>query len=926
MIIHDTSSACATRDSRRRARGMAVILALIAVAIAVVVGLAVSSARDSAVVVSDQSVRLSQSRLAAKTSVDLATFVASNYTSALDAGGVEPARVVYADKQIGGFVYSASIQDAVTGRGPTRSTVAITIAASAQETWPSSAPAEPSADPPPSSLPTTPAGDVLVQTINALVRVPWPDTVARADIDLSEFALLASTSSRVIARGVSPPSIDIGAGAEVSVWRSAPLAALGEPIVIGSALRDPSHVSVSPSARLTGVQRLEAGSFPQSSQDAREQLADGVRTLPEDIHVPRLQAVTGPGEDSASNSPVACPYSELNNSGSINMSLQLPPGGRFSSLPLTFSRALQPGQWRVVRLCGLEVVVEGCQWKFEVPTMLVVEGKLKLLNGTRFEVGERGALTIVALDGVMVSGSYIGPALGTDGTWSTTGAQPYAGVGASRVMILEGGNPSTFRLTYLNTGLNYEPTGARKDSSGGTNPTISKDGTRILDGGAVIGEIYAPDSSVEIGSGCALYGRALAHWISVLPGGRVFYDPQLDTGAGWLNPQSAIWGGSGSVRPEVLAITLLNDELLARFSTSTGVAIGPVGNEMLMTADAGDAGFLKRDMNRVELQFGCGNGSSPFGPGPAQGAPTPVGVPAADYVFPATLQLWGTIRDFRERRDVLGHADFGLSGNAPTQAWVVGSRLDGDGKPVVARPPAAGLPSQRAISSETSFATWFRDTPGQNLSRPRVLSIFRVPSYGHTPQNPRWVYGVGGGSLGMSSTRGYMDTYDFLSGWNYGVNLSWTVEFVCNFVYRRDKQQWLHVAANNDVWVYLDGSLLIDVGGRSQPTFRAVDLNSVAASFGLVDNQTSQLKIFVANRRAAVRPSFQIWMNFPFNESLRPEIVRFSRLEEIKRVRNDVASLFHNNGFSPLDGVSASQCPRILGFTSDVSPAPPAAP
>jgi fibro-slime domain-containing protein len=908
-----TTDAGTASNPNSRRRGVAVILALVAVAIAILIGLAVSSMRDSTVIASDQVVRLSQSRLAAKTSVDLAGFVIRNHANALDSSGVELARVVYADKQIGNSLYSASVRDAVTDREPTRSTVAIKIEASAREVRPSGTPALPPSEPLPQTPSPPPASDAIVQTIDAIVRVPWPDTVARSDIDLSEFALLASTAQ---ASPMASPKIDIGASAEVSVWRQAPLAALGDPIVIGSVQRDLGHVSVSPSARIGGVQILKAGSFAQSSEEADEQLADGIRTLPEDIHVPRLPALTGPGEDSAGTTPMGPPYGSLNTSMKTNMSLRLPPSGRFTSLPLTFAGSLQRGQWRIVRLCGLEVTVEDCHWKFEVPTMLVVEGKLRLLDGTRFEVGELGALTIVALDGVLVSGSYIGPALGADESWNTTGMQPYGGFGASRVMILEGGNPSGFRLTYPNSSFNYRPTGARRDRPGGTNPAIIKDGTRIIDGSAVVGEIYAPDSEVHIGTNCALYGRALAHRISVSSEGRVFYDPQLDTGAGWLNPESAIWGGSASARPEVRAIALLNDEYLARFSASTGLAVGPVGNEMLMTADAGEGGFLKQDMNAIEFQSGSGNGSTPQGLGPTQGAPTPVGVPADDYVFPERLDLWGTMRDFRGRDDLLGHADFGLGNAPPNQSWVVGSRLDGDGKPVVARPPAAGASSQRTISSEATFATWFRDTPCQNLPRPRLLYLHRTASYGHTPQNPRWVYGVDGGSLGMDSTRCYMDTYDFLSGWSYGVNLSWTVEFGCSFVYRQDKAQWLHVSASNDVWVYLDGNLLIDIGGRSRPTFRAIDLNSVAAGFGLVDKQSYQLKIFVANRRTAVWPDFQIWMNFPFDGSPQPEIVRFPRLEEIKRVREEVAARFRADDYEPLEASAVLKRPRILGFTA----------
>ena len=911
---------------RRSQRGVAVLLALIAVAIAILIGLAVSSTRDATTVMSDQIVRLSQSRLAGKTSVDLADFVVRNHTNILDSNGLEVERVVYADKKIGNSVYSASIQDATTGLSPTRSTVAVKINAMARESRPSRSPSgSPTGNPTetPTEAPTsTPTGTALVQTVNAMVRVPWPDAVARADIDLSEFALLASTAQ---AWQAIKPKIEIGANAEVSVWRDAPLAALGDPIVIGTVTRDPKQVSLSPSTRLNGVQVLSAGPFARSSEEAEEQLADGIRTVPADIHVPRLAVATGLNSMYAGSKSMASPYTWLNNFRAFpHKTLHPPSGGRFVSVPLTFEGPIQPGQWRMVRIRGLSVQLVDCRWKFEVPTMLVIEGKLELLNGTRFEIGPRGALTIVALDGVMVSSSYIGPALGPNETWSTTGAQPYGGVGASRVMILEGGNPMGTRFLYQLQPMgdwNDEPTGSRRDISGGTNPTIFKDGTKILNGGAVVGEIYAPDSAVLIGSGCALYGRALAHQITVSPGGRVFYDPQLDTGAGWLNPQSGIWGGSGSARSEVRDIVLLTDEFLARFSNSTALAVGPVGNGMLMTANVRDGGFMKRDMEKIQSENVTGNGATTGQPGPIAGTTTPVGMPSADYVFPERLTLYGIVRDFRGRAFMLGHPDFGLEANAKRESWGIGSRLDADGKPVLTKQPTPGRPFfPRAIASESSFRTWFRDNAGENVALPRSLAVGRVQSFGHTATDPRWVYNAVGGSLGIDRNDGYGDNFDLWTSVGSSVaNSSFTVELGCSFVYRQDKGQWLYINASNDVLVYLDGQLLIDIASRSPPTTRSIDLNSIATSFGLVDGRTYRLKFFVANRYAAVPTDFNLWLNFPFIEDPKPDLVAFPRLEAIKRVREEVAAKFRADSFAPLEASAGLKRPRILGFTAGVS-------
>lgn len=901
----------------RRPRGIAVILALIAVAIAILIGLAVSSMRDSNVIVGDQIVRLSQTRLAGKTSVDLATFVVRNHTNVLDGNGVDVERIVYADKQIGSSVYSASIQDVTTGLSPTRSTVGVRINATARESRATATPPGPPAEGTEGASTSAP----LVQAVDAVVRVPWPDAVARADIDLSEFALLASAAQPEFHK-TFPPKIEIGANAEISVWRDAPLAVLGDPIVIGSSERAPNQVSISASARLNGVQVLQNGTFAQTADEFEEQLADGVRNMPADIHVPRLAIASSLSGAYASSSDFTLPYTHLNTLSphQPHMHMRPPPGGRFTSFPLAFEGAVQPGQWRMVLIRGMSVQLSDCRWRFEVPTMLIVLGRLELLSGTCFEIGPRGALTIVALDGVMVNNSYIGPALGPNATWSTTGAQPYAGMGASRVMILEGGNPMGKRAIYSPYFDHYRAMGARADLSGGTNPTIVKNGTTISNGGAIVGEIYGPDSTIQIGTNCALYGRALANQITVSPGGRVFYDPQLDTGAGWLNPESGIWAGTGSVRPEVRSIELLTDEFLARFSSTTGLAVGPVGNGMLMTANVRDGGFVKRDMTTT-VNYGVpGNGQTSGDRGPIPGTQTPVGIPAADYVFPEGFRLYGITRDFRGQLDLLGHRDFGLAAAAQRRWWSISTQLDGDGKPTATTSPLPAGASLRAISSPTTFATWFRDTPGQNVSFPYVLHVGRTASYGHTPENPRWVYNAVGGSLGIGRGDGYDDTLDAWPGLSERANSTWTTELGASFEYRQDKGQWLYMRASNDVLVYLNGRLLLDIAAQSSPNWRSINLNDVAASHGLRDGQTYRIQFFVAHRYSATQTDVNFWFNFPLISDPPPQVLAFPRLEEIKRIRDEVAAKFRSDTYAPLTSPAAVQRPRILGFTTGLLP------
>lgn len=888
---------------------MAVILALIAVAIAILIGLAVSSTRDSTIATSDQIVRLSQGRLAARTSVDVASFVIRNHTNVLDSSGVDVDRLLFDAEQIGASTISARVQDAVTGRSPTRSTVAARYSASAVEAG---------GAPPGTPLPAPP----VVHTITAVERAPWPDVVARADLDLSEFALLASEAPALPG---SQPKVTIGAGAEVSVWRDSPAAALGEPIVIGSSRRRTSDIAVNPSARLNGVQTLTEGAFATSDEDAAQQLADGVRAIPSDISVPRL-ALPGPIgiHTSAYWQALDAPYSDLNNLPyGPHTRLQLPPSGRFSSLELSFEGALQPGQWRVVYLRGLDVRIEGCAWKFEVPTMLIVEGKLRLTDGTRLEVGEHGALTIVALDGLLLDGSYVGPALGAGEAWSTTGAQTYAGVGASRVTILEGGNPSLQRAIYSTDPQILNAVARRADVAGGSSPEIVKEGTRIESNSVVVGEVYAPDSSVTVGPNCALYGRALAHRIDVLPNGRVFYDPQLNTGSGWLNPQSGIWASGGGVRPEVREIPVLSDEYLARFTTATGIAVEPAGNGILMTADANDAGFVKANVDATESAPEWCNNSSEGSPGPIPGVPTPVGVPSADYVFPPMQHIYGVTRDFRGRSELGGHVDFGMPATESRRSVAISQGLDGNGKPQIVDGPG-GSALQRAIGSSTSFSQWFRDVPTTNLSLPMTLRLTRAESYGHTPANPKWVYNAVGYNPLVLEGLGYNDLWfpPSAPGWNLGL----TAELECSFEYRQDKAQWLYVSSTEDLWVYLDGKKIVDIGGLAQPTTRSIDLNTVAPSLGLVDRRQYTIKFFLANRYLQQRSQLYLWLNFPIESGPPPSVLRYPHLEALKAASVSISQNLRAEMYAPAADPAMLRPPRILGFTTDLVGATTSAP
>jgi fibro-slime domain-containing protein len=927
-----------------------VILALVAVAIAILIGLAVSSMRDPSIVASDQIVRLTQSRLASRSSLDIAVYVIENHTNVLDSSGIDPERLLYEVKQVGSSMLSATVQDATTGLSPTRSTLAVRVTATAQE-------ARTAANPVPN------APEALVQSIAAIQSVPWPDVVARADIDLSEFALLAASPLPAVVyaspgsggTGSPQPKLTIAKNAEISVWRNAPLASLGDPLVIGSTRRDPNDVTVDPRARLTGVQRITAGAFPASQEQAEAQLADGTRTLPEDIHVPRL-AMPHAFQADDEYQPVDPTSGSLGLiGGSPHIRLRHPAGGRFTSVSLAFNAGLGPGQWRVVQIRSLDVTLSDCAWRFDDPTMLVVAGRLRL-DRSRLEVGEHGALTIVAPDGLLLEQSYIGPALAAGSVgWDWLGNHPYGTGGASRVLVLEGGNPHGFRLidTAKNPGDGPGNWVRRPDTPGGSSPTITKNGTQITDNSVLVGEIYAPDSSLAIHSPGALYGRALAREITIGIGGRFFYDPQLGTGAGWLNPQSGIWVGAATARPEVRSIALLNDESLGAFSNSTGLAVGPVGCGMLMTASLHDRGFVKNPAASLGLGQASATSAalSPLRPtGVPGGFVAASDSPSNPPRYPDRFVLRGTLRDLRLAIELGGHQDFpfGTTTAAPL-VGLVASELDADGKP--ARAPASqrsartlatqfrdasnrpippilfdpsrgdiagayGATRASEIRSDATFAGWFRDQVGANLPMPFGIWFARCESSDSTPANPRWWYQFHANDFGPSHQQLFGDALILLPP-NQPLNRGFTLELEGNFVYRSGKPQWLHVRSADDLWIFINGKLVVDLGGRRGVAEQFVELSRVAKVFGLSDLENCTIKIFFANRQTTLAP-LQIWTNFALEETAPPagDSPRFRSLNAVKAARDAVTANLRADFYPPLVDPTAPSRPRILGFST----------
>lgn len=189
--------------------------------------------------------------------------------------------------------------------------------------------------------------------------------------------------------------------------------------------------------------------------------------------------------------------------------------------------------------------------------------------------------------------------------------------------------------------------------------------------------------------------------------------------------------------------------------------------------------------------------------------------------FPPTLTA--TIRDFRdshpdfERTDVSGSLELGI----------VARRLGDDGKPVY----VGG--EERSTTDRASFDQWYRDVPGVNWTTTIELPL-RV-----SPQDPRlWVY----------EDRDFFPIDGQLFG-NEGRphNFHFTLEAVAEFEYIGG--EIFRFTGDDDVWVFVNGVLVIDLGGLHSSLSAEVALDEAAGELGIAPGGVYPLHIFFAERK-----------------------------------------------------------------------------
>ncbi len=172
---------------------------------------------------------------------------------------------------------------------------------------------------------------------------------------------------------------------------------------------------------------------------------------------------------------------------------------------------------------------------------LVVWGDVNINKGGIVMKGDATVLALFVGDDVTITSGYFGDA----GGWNESVKRGQAGyMNPSRLIM--------FSIdSLLSDGRVWQLTG----------DTLFK------------GRLYAPSAAVTLSDNAALYGNAVVNGLTLNGASGLFHDPSMNTGRGYTNPRSKVYGPDQKVKFTFKTLASMDDVSMLAASTLEGVVV-----------------------------------------------------------------------------------------------------------------------------------------------------------------------------------------------------------------------------------------------------------------------------------------------------------------------------------------------------------------
>jgi fibro-slime domain-containing protein len=201
---------------------------------------------------------------------------------------------------------------------------------------------------------------------------------------------------------------------------------------------------------------------------------------------------------------------------------------------------------------------------------------------------------------------------------------------------------------------------------------------------------------------------------------------------------------------------------------------------------------------------------------------TPV---SADQGSAVTVTI--VYRDFRGNDLPNGHPDF--ENVVADDRGIPAATLGSDHKPQY-----GAHTTTTTTHGSADYAMWYRDTPGQNIT---VVDTLTLTGSGGT-------YAYDNGSFFPLDTRGWVALGQ--EPLRSGHNFSFTSELRYWFQYAGTES--LTFRGDDDVWVFVNDKLALDLGGVHGAETQTITLSTLASSLDLTIGGTYEVVVFQAER------------------------------------------------------------------------------